>query len=223
MPKMPSGMHCCKRSRPTRPICFATSHMGLVPQRVPARTDGRGTAGQSPPRLRIWSAACSTGDEPTTVACCIAACLPDPLLWRIQILGTDIGVGALQEAKRATFGQRAMQHVPEEYCRRFFLKAKDSPSSARPARADRYDHLPPAQLDGAARRKAVRPGAAEERADLLRRGLQDHGVASPAPGPWCRAGCCWPARPKACPTCWPISSASNPGCSVNQLRNPTRR
>ena len=87
-----------------------------------------------------------------TIACCIAACLPDPLLWRIQILGTDIGVAGLSRAKKATFGQRAMQHVPEEYCRRFFLKAKDSPSSRRAARSDRHDQLSPAQLDGAARR-----------------------------------------------------------------------
>jgi chemotaxis protein methyltransferase CheR len=90
-----------------------------------------------PRTLRIWSAACSTGDEAMTVACCIAATLSDPMLWRIQILGTDIGVGALQEAKRATFGQRAMQHVPEEYCRRFFTKAKDGLSwHAMPALTD---------------------------------------------------------------------------------------
>jgi chemotaxis protein methyltransferase CheR len=81
-----------------------------------------------PRALRIWSAACSTGDEPMTVACCIAGCLSDPMLWRIQIVGTDIGVGALADAKRATFGQRAMQHVPEEYRHRFFVKAKDAPS-----------------------------------------------------------------------------------------------
>ncbi len=84
--------------------------------------------GKIPRALRIWSAACSTGDEPMTVACCIAATLPDPLLWQIQILGTDIGIGALAEAKRATFGQRAMQHVPEECRRRFFVQAKDSPT-----------------------------------------------------------------------------------------------
>ena len=75
--------------------------------------------------LRIWSAACSTGDESMTAACCIAACLPDLPRWQIHILGTDIGVGALEQAKAATFGQRAMRLVPEEYRRRFFAKAKD--------------------------------------------------------------------------------------------------
>ncbi len=76
-------------------------------------------------RLHIWSAACSTGDEAFTAACCIAACISDLSQWHIHILGTDIGVGALDEAKAALFGPRAMRLVPEEYRRRFFTKAKD--------------------------------------------------------------------------------------------------
>jgi chemotaxis protein methyltransferase CheR len=76
------------------------------------------------PSLRIWSAACSTGDEAFTAACCIAACLPDYARWDIRILGTDIGVGALEQAKRAEFGQRAMRLVPEGYQRRFFTKSR---------------------------------------------------------------------------------------------------
>jgi chemotaxis protein methyltransferase CheR len=76
--------------------------------------------------LRIWSAACSTGDEPMTVACSIAACLPSFQQWRIQILGTDIGTGALEQARSGVFGERAMRLVPEDYRRRFFTKAKDA-------------------------------------------------------------------------------------------------
>jgi chemotaxis protein methyltransferase CheR len=57
--------------------------------------------------LRIWSAACSTGDEATTAACCIAASLSNPSLWLVEILGTDIGAGALEQARSAVFGERA--------------------------------------------------------------------------------------------------------------------
>lgn len=70
--------------------------------------------------LRIWSAACSTGDEAFTAACCIAAGLPDFRSWRISILGTDIGLGAVEQAKTAVFGERAMRLVPEDYKKRFF-------------------------------------------------------------------------------------------------------
>jgi chemotaxis protein methyltransferase CheR len=73
--------------------------------------------------LRIWSAACSTGDEAFTIACCIADCLPNHAQWQIHILGTDIGTGAVQQAKTALFGQRAMKLVPESYQRRYFRKA----------------------------------------------------------------------------------------------------
>ncbi len=83
-------------------------------------------AGNRPKQLRIWSAACSTGDEPVTIACCIAACLPHYSQWRVEILGTDIGVGALDDAQEALFGERAMRLVPDDYRRRFFFKMPDA-------------------------------------------------------------------------------------------------
>jgi chemotaxis protein methyltransferase CheR len=73
--------------------------------------------------LRIWSAACSTGDEPYTAACCVAAALQNLPSWKIHILGTDIGVGALKQAESGVFGERSMRLVPEDYQRRFFSKA----------------------------------------------------------------------------------------------------
>jgi chemotaxis protein methyltransferase CheR len=79
-------------------------------------------AGSRQRRLRIWSAACSTGDEAFTAACCIADCLPNHAQWQIRILGTDIGTGAVEQAKTALFGQRAMKLVPESYKRRYFRK-----------------------------------------------------------------------------------------------------
>jgi chemotaxis protein methyltransferase CheR len=72
--------------------------------------------------LRIWSAASSTGDEAFTVACCVAACLPNHQQWQIQILGTDIGIGAVAQAKAARFSERAIRLVPEAYKARYFSK-----------------------------------------------------------------------------------------------------
>jgi len=78
------------------------------------------------PALRIWSAACSTGDEPFTAACCIAATLPDLSQWKIYILGTDIGTGALEQARAAVFNERSMRLVPKDYRSRFFTKARNA-------------------------------------------------------------------------------------------------
>ena len=70
--------------------------------------------------LRIWSAACSTGDEAHTIATCIAEHLSDHAQWNIQILATDIGIGALKQAREAVFSPRAMKLVPEVCRRRYF-------------------------------------------------------------------------------------------------------
>jgi chemotaxis protein methyltransferase CheR len=78
--------------------------------------------GQRRKCLRVWSAACSTGDEACSVAVCIAATLADLGEWKIEILGTDIGVGAVHAAQAAEFSERAMRLVPEAFVRRFFDK-----------------------------------------------------------------------------------------------------
>lgn len=78
------------------------------------------------PSLRIWSAACSTGDEPLTAACCVAAALPNLAQWNVAILGTDIGQGALEQAEQGIYSDRAMRLVSEECRRRFFTQAKDA-------------------------------------------------------------------------------------------------
>ena len=76
-------------------------------------------------QLRIWSAASSTGDEAYTMASCVAACLLPHPGWMVRILGTDIGIGAVEQANNPVFSERAMRLVPKDY-HRFFNKAKDA-------------------------------------------------------------------------------------------------
>jgi chemotaxis protein methyltransferase CheR len=90
-------------------------------------------SGSRPCSSRIWSAASSTGDEAFTAACCIAACLPNCSKWQVRILGTDIGIGAVAQAKTARFSERAIRLVPQEYKGRYFTKdAQANPWQARP-------------------------------------------------------------------------------------------
>jgi chemotaxis protein methyltransferase CheR len=85
-------------------------------------------SGDRPKSLRIWSAACSTGDEAFTMASCIADGINDGAQWKIEIVGTDIGVGAVRQAQQATFNERAMHLVPESMVRRFFDVSADKQS-----------------------------------------------------------------------------------------------
>lgn len=91
-----------------------------LPERIRA-----GETNSSPKKLRIWSAAASTGDEAATIACCIAERLPLLNQWDVKILGTDIGIGALEQARTAVFNDRSMRLVPEDLRRRFFNKVPD--------------------------------------------------------------------------------------------------
>jgi chemotaxis protein methyltransferase CheR len=75
--------------------------------------------------LRIWSAACSTGDEAYTIACCVAAHLPNFERWTVKILGTDIGIGAVEQAQLGVFGARAMRTVPKRYKCTYFTESAD--------------------------------------------------------------------------------------------------
>ncbi|MHB8864232.1 MAG: CheR family methyltransferase [Pirellulaceae bacterium] len=70
--------------------------------------------------LRVWSAACSTGDEAFTAACCIVASLPNHSEWQIRILGTDIGTGAVEQARTGLFQERALRQLPADYRKRYF-------------------------------------------------------------------------------------------------------
>ncbi|QDU95424.1 CheR family methyltransferase [Lignipirellula cremea] len=90
---------------------------------LPARVSGA-RRGELPKELSIWSAACSTGDEAYTIAACIADKITSVSEWKINILGTDIGTGALQQAEQADFNERAMRLVPSRLQGRFFTKTK---------------------------------------------------------------------------------------------------
>jgi chemotaxis protein methyltransferase CheR len=95
---------------------------------------GAARQGTRAKRLRIWSAACSTGDEAFTIAASIVTGLPGHEGWNIQILGTDIGVDAVAQARAATFSARAMRLVPEPARQRCFTPVAGSDAwTARPA------------------------------------------------------------------------------------------
>ncbi|MEN6437948.1 MAG: protein-glutamate O-methyltransferase [Syntrophobacter sp.] len=63
-------------------------------------------------RIRAWSAGCSTGEEPYTLAMCILAHIPDALRWDFRILATDISTRTLEVAARGVYSDEKVQKVP---------------------------------------------------------------------------------------------------------------
>jgi chemotaxis protein methyltransferase CheR len=68
-------------------------------------------------RLRIWSAACSTGQEPYTVGMDMLAAFPELKRWDFKILGTDIDTAVLAKAARGIYPESELSGLSPERAR----------------------------------------------------------------------------------------------------------
>lgn len=65
-------------------------------------------------RIRIWSAGCSSGQEPYSIALSILSHLPDARSFDVRILASDINPHVLQAARRAVYSAEEASSVPPE-------------------------------------------------------------------------------------------------------------
>jgi chemotaxis protein methyltransferase CheR len=70
-------------------------------------------------KLRLWSAGCSTGEEPYTLGIILKEML-DEEEWLIDILATDINTRVVNFARKAVYESRAVKDVPQEYLENWF-------------------------------------------------------------------------------------------------------
>ena len=61
--------------------------------------------------LRIWSAGCSTGEEPYSLAMLLRALVPRIEDWTLHLLATDLSEKALERARMAVYGKRALREL----------------------------------------------------------------------------------------------------------------
>jgi len=75
--------------------------------------------------VKIWSAGCSTGEEPYSIAI-ISSELEEPLKdFRLEILATDVSGKALKKAKRGIYGKRSVREVQRGYLEKYFTRSGD--------------------------------------------------------------------------------------------------
>jgi len=92
----------------------------------------RAAAGRHDRSLRVWSAACSSGEEVYSAAICLAEAADRLAGWRISLVGTDISEAMLGVARQATYTARSLEQVSPERLRRHFqaVPAPDEPDGA---------------------------------------------------------------------------------------------
>jgi chemotaxis protein methyltransferase CheR len=79
---------------------------------------------ESPRTLRIWSAGCSTGEEPYSIAVSLCRSLKFAEAWEIEILATDISRRALRYAERGVYSKRSLQDVSLGQVETYFTAVK---------------------------------------------------------------------------------------------------
>ncbi len=73
-------------------------------------------------QLRIWSAGCSTGEEPYSLAILLEQLLPDLADWSVLLLATDIDQDALARAKQGVYGPWSFRQAPPSFQADFFTQ-----------------------------------------------------------------------------------------------------
>lgn len=99
------------------PALFEALERHVLPELIAARA-------HTTRALRLWSAGCSTGEEPYSLAILLHRLLPDLANWRITILGTDISARALARATRATYGEWSFRGTDSAFRQAYFQPGK---------------------------------------------------------------------------------------------------
>jgi chemotaxis protein methyltransferase CheR len=97
---------------------FDALAQGILPELI-CRRRGREQ------RLRLWSAACSTGEEPYSLAILVQQLLPDWRDWHVTILATDINPRFLQKAAAGVYGEWSFRESPSWFKERYFTRTRD--------------------------------------------------------------------------------------------------
>ena len=75
--------------------------------------------GRTRPRLRLWSAGCSSGEEPHSIAMTVLRTLPDADRWDARILATDIDTHMVETARHGLYEPDQAQTIPPDLCDRY--------------------------------------------------------------------------------------------------------
>lgn len=89
---------------------------------IPEILDGKPPGSRT---LRVWSAGCSTGEEPYTAAITLAESGIEGLGWEPRVMGTDVSTKALGVARRGVYRGKAMANLAPEMLARHFVEVED--------------------------------------------------------------------------------------------------
>ena len=79
--------------------------------------------------IRVWSAGCSSGEEPYTLAMVLSECAAARQDFRFSILASDISTRILDRARTAIYTEDRFEPIPFDFKRKYLLRSKDRTKS----------------------------------------------------------------------------------------------
>lgn len=118
-----------ERVRMINAICTHETHFFREPRQfeflehtVLPQWRAQADAGARSRRVRAWSAACSSGEEPYSLAMTLLAHLPAS--WEVEVVGTDLSTSVLERARAAVWPVEKAAEIPAAYTKRFMLRGR---------------------------------------------------------------------------------------------------
>jgi two-component system, chemotaxis family, CheB/CheR fusion protein len=85
---------------------------------------GGGSGDDNDAPIRVWSAGCSSGEEPYTLAMILCDILgPEAFTRRVKIYATDVDEDALAHARQATYNLKSLEAVPPSFIEKYFTRS----------------------------------------------------------------------------------------------------
>ncbi len=78
-------------------------------------------------KIRIWSAGCSSGEEPYSIAITLNEAMPDLVLWDLRILATDLSTRMLALARKGVYDPKSLQEVSPLLISKYFRCIETNP------------------------------------------------------------------------------------------------
>ncbi len=91
-------------------------HFDILRDKVVPQLLAKARNGQ---KIRIWSAGCSSGQEPYSISMCLHAAAPELVSRDLLILGTDIDSAILEKAEAAQYSEQQISGIPDDMRRTF--------------------------------------------------------------------------------------------------------
>jgi chemotaxis protein methyltransferase CheR len=100
------------------PETFEALEQSILPELIRSRQEKK--------RIRIWSAGCSTGEEPYSIAIALHRAIPHIKDWNITILATDISPRLLHRAAAGLYSQWSFRNSPQWLKEKYFSLTKEN-------------------------------------------------------------------------------------------------